>query len=200
MPRRRALIASSLAVALLLVGCGGDDDSSDNDDATTTTVEEESTTTEADTTTAPEDEETTAPEEPTETTEAAPDETTTTAAPVGEGEGDPEFCAAYAAFDAQFEDLPDETVDDIKAGAVQLRDGLADMVDIAPEELSGDMEILAQAGEDLVTVTADATTVEEAQQASGEVFLDEEFSAAAQRVDDYYRTGCPEANDDQADG
>jgi hypothetical protein len=199
MPRRRALIASSLVVALLLVGCGSDDDSSDDDDATTTTVEDETTTesTEAE----DEPEETTAPEEPTETTEApAEDETTTTAAPVGEGEGDPEFCAAYGAFDEQFSDLPDETVDDIKAGAAALRDGLAELVPLAPEGLTADMEILAQAGVDLVEVTADATTVEEAQQASGEVFLDEEFSAAAERVDEYYRTGCPEANDDQADG
>jgi hypothetical protein len=198
MPRRFAMIASSLAVAALLVGCGSDDDSSDGDDTTTTTAEEESTTTEEGSTSDPETEESTAPDDTTESTEA-PDETTTTES-VGEGPGDAEFCAAYAAFDESFDELPDETVEDIQAGADLVLDGLTAMAPVAPDELAEDMPLLVQGAEDLVAAVADATTVEEAQTAGGEIFNDPEFSAAAERVDTYFTERCPEANDDQADG
>ncbi|HMJ78142.1 MAG TPA: hypothetical protein VK507_19330 [Iamia sp.] len=194
MPRRFALIASSLALAIVLVGCGsGDDDSSDDGGDTTTTVEES--TTEA--TSEPGAEDTTAPDdstEPTETTEA-PDEPTTTAG--GSGEADEEFCAAYAAFDESSNDLPDETVEDIQAGGQVLLEGIQNVQEVAPDELAENMSTLVDAVEQLVDAMADATTVEEARDASTGIFDDEEFQAAAQRVESYFGD-CPQANDDQA--
>ncbi|HEV7722815.1 MAG TPA: hypothetical protein VGO60_16095 [Iamia sp.] len=194
MPRRIALIASSLALAVVLVGCGSsDDDSSDDGGDATTTVEESTTeaTTEAGT------EETTAPDdstEPTETTEA-PDETTTT--PGGSGEVDEEFCAAYAAFDESADELPDETVEDIQAGGQVLLDGIQSVQEVAPDELAEDLGTLVDAVEQLVAAMADATTVEEARDASTGIFDNEEFQGAASRVDSYF-DGCPQADDDQA--
>jgi len=200
MPRRLALIASSLAVTLLLVGCGGDDDSSDDGD-TTTTEEEASDTTEE--TTEPEDaaDDTTEPEDDTTTasTEAPDDETTTTAGGDGGGEGgDPEFCAAYGAFDEAADELPDETVEDIQNGADALLAGLEDVAAVAPADLAADVDVLVASVEDLVEAVAGATTVEEAETAGSALFTNEEFQSAAERVDTYFEESCPEANDDQA--
>jgi hypothetical protein len=199
MPRRFALIASSLAIAIVLVGCGSDDDPDDASDTTTTA--EESTTTADDG--EPETEESTAPEdttEPTESTETtvAPDESTTTAGGGG-GEADEEFCATYAAFDEAADELPDETVDDIKNGAQTLLEGIQAVQQVAPDELAEDLDTLVGAVQLLVDEVADATTIEEAQGAGSSVFEDEGFQAAAERVDGYF-DNCPQANDDQASG
>ena len=196
MPRRIALIATSLALLVVLAGCGSDDDSADDRDTTTTTEEEASSTTKAE----DETEETTAPEETTteatETTEA-PDESTTTVA--NSGDGNPEFCAAYEAFEASAADLPSETVEDIQAGATALRDGIGSLEPLAPEELADDMDLLLEATEDVYDAAMAATTVDEARAALSDVFSNEEFSGAAERVNTYYDEHCPQANDDQAE-
>jgi len=68
---------------------------------------------------------------------------------------------------------------------------------VAPDELADDLSTLVDAVEQLVAAMADATTVEEARSASTGIFDNEEFQAAAERVDTYF-DGCPQANDDQA--
>lgn len=200
MPRRLALIASSLAVAVLLVGCGSDDDSSDDErDTTTTEAEETTSTTETDDEDETTTESTEAPDDETTTESSAPpeDETTTTAA---DGPGDPEFCAAYEAFDQQANDLPDETYEQMQTAAQTIRDGLAGLIEVAPEDLAADVETLAAAGDDLVAAVEGTTTVEDAQTAAAEVFQEEGFMAAIERVDGYFDERCAEANDEQADG
>jgi len=201
MPRRLALIATSLALVVALAGCGSDDDSADERD-TTTTTEEGSSTTEADeTTTEPETEDPTTPEEPTteateptDTTEAPTD---TTPFEVPEGA---DFCAAYAAFDESFEQLPSDSLEDIQAGAVLLRDAIGQLAPLAPEELADEMALLVQLTEDLDSAAASATTLEEAQTTLQELFSNPEFSGAGETVDTYFGETCPQANDDQAEG
>ena len=194
MPRRIALIASSLALAIVLVGCGSSDDDQSSDDGgdATTTVDES-------TTEAGEPGETTAPDDTTEpaetTTEAPDDETTTTAG--GTGEVDEEFCAVYAAFDESADELPDETLEDIQSGGEVLLEGIQGVEEVAPDELADDMSILVDAVQQLVDAVNGATTIEEARTASTSVFDNTEFQAAADRVDSYFE-GCPQANDDQA--
>jgi hypothetical protein len=198
MPRRLALLTSSLAVVALLAGCGGDDDSADDEGSTTTTTAEESTTAAGDDAT-----EGSGPDEPTDPTEA-PDATDGSHEPEtteggGGGEADEEFCAAYAAFDESVDGLPDETVEDIQAGVEVLREGIGSVAAVAPEALAADVDVLVDAVDLLVEEAADATTVEEAQQAGSSVFEDEDFQAAAERVQDHYET-CPQADDDATEG
>jgi hypothetical protein len=199
MPRRIALIATSLALVVVLAGCGSDDDSADEKDATTTT-EEESSTTKAD---EPDTEETTAPEETTGSTEDT-EPTDTTEAPADTGpveipEG-ADFCAAYAAFDEQFEQVPSDTLEDIQAGAVLLRDAIADLAPLAPEELADEFGLLVQVTDDMAEEAADATTVEDAQAVLNDAFSNPEFSAAGEGVDTYFDGNCPQAEDEQTDG
>lgn len=197
MPRRLALLASSLAVVALLAGCGGDDDSADDDrDATTTTAE--GSTTEADVATEESD-----PDEPSDSTEApgsteGSDDPETTEGRAGD-DADEEFCAAYAAFDESANDLPDETVEDIQAGAEVLREGIDSVAAVAPDALAADVGVLVDAVDLLVEEANEATSVEEAQQAGSSVFEDQEFQDAAERVEDHYET-CPQADDGSTEG
>ncbi|HEU5153065.1 MAG TPA: hypothetical protein VFU19_21405 [Iamia sp.] len=196
MPRRIALIATSLALVVVLAACGSDDDSADERDTTTTTEEEETSTTEADdpdTEDTAEPDDTTGSTEPTDTTEAPEDPPDTIEIPEGA-----DFCAAYAAFDETADELPSDTVEDVQTGTVLLRDGIAQLAPLAPEELTEQMALLVQATEELVDAAADATTVEEAEAALGEIFSNTEFSDAAEAIDDHFDQSCEEANDEQA--
>lgn len=201
MPRRLALFVPTLALALVLVGCGSDDDSSDDERDTTTTEEAAEPSTEPseiedDATTVPD--ETTEPDE--ETTTSAPDDsTTTTTAGEGGGEGDPEFCAAYGAFDEEADDLPDETLEEFQASVEFLRTGLTGVAEVAPDELTEDLDVIVATVEQVPEAIEGATTSEEAQQAALDLFEGQEFVDAIGRVETYFDERCPEANDDQAD-
>lgn len=191
MRRRLALIASSLAVVVLLVGCGSDDDSSDGGDDT-----EETTTTEAST------EESSAPEDPSEsstesTTVADPDDTepSETSAPAGDTEA---FCAAYDSFGATADELPNDSIDDIRSGATTLKEAFEDVRAVAPAELTDAVDALADALAQLEQIAAESATVEDAQAAYTEAFGNEDAQNAAESVDAFFDTSCPQADDDQA--
>jgi hypothetical protein len=170
MRRRHALIASTLAVAVLLVGCGSDDDSSDDGgDPTTTDV---STTTEAT------DDSTDSTDDPTESTEETtvedPDDTepSDTTAPTADTEA---FCAAYDSFGSTADELPNETIEDIRA-VDTLTDALGQLAEIAEESAS----------------------VDEAQAAYAEAFGSEDAQNSAEAIDTFFNENCPQANDEQA--
>lgn len=199
MPRRIALIATSLALLVVLAGCGSDDDSADERDSATTTEEESSTTKaedEPEESTAP-DEPTTEATEPTDTTDTtAPEDETPPAFEVPEGA---DFCAAYAAFEASFQQVPSDTVEGMQTGTAILRDAIAALAPLAPEELSDHIDLLLQATEDMAAAAAEATTVEDAQAALSEGFTNPDFAAAGEALDTYFNENCEEANDEQAD-
>jgi len=199
MPRRPALIASTLAVAVLLVGCGGDDDTADDGD-TTTTAEEASTATTAEAADEPATGEptTTSGGDGTESTEPADDPTTS--APDAGAPGDPEFCAAYGALDERFEDVPNDTLEEVRASTTAIDAAIDDLVPLAPDELAEQMEVLAQAVDELVDAAATATSTEEALAALEQVFSDQAYGEAALAVDDYFEDRCPEADDEAAEG
>ncbi len=203
MPRRLALIATSLALVVALAGCGSDDDKADEKDTTTTTEEDASTTTtqaddETDASTAPDETTTESTEttEPTETTEA-PEDPGGTATTISIPEG-ADFCAAYGAFDESASNLADDTIENVQAGAEAIRDAIAQLAPLAPAELADAMALLVDATEELVDTANAATTLEEAKGALTEVFSQEQFRDAAQSVSDYFTASCAQANDDQA--
>jgi hypothetical protein len=192
MRRRLTLIVSTLAVAVLLVGCGSDDDSSDDGgDPTTTDV---STTTEGDETT----DSTDAPTESTEdTTVEDPDDTepSDTTAPAGDTEA---FCAAYDTFGSTADELPNETIEDIRAGATTLKEAFESVRAVAPAELADAVDALTEALAQLEQIANDSATIEDAQTAYTEAFGSEDAQNSAEAVDSYFDTNCPQANDDQA--
>ena len=167
MPRRPVLIVSSLAVAVVLVGCGGDGDPS----AVTGPTAEDSTTA-------------------AETTEVSDDETTTTASGSGGGEGDEEFCAAYATFEEATSDLPNETLEDLHLASGALLRFTRDVAEVAPDELTEDMDVLVDAVERYTDDLTAATTVEEGRRIAGRLF-DEDYLAPATRVGTYEDEHCP---------
>jgi hypothetical protein len=200
MRRRHALIASTLAVAMLLVGCGSDDDSSDEGGDTT----EETTTTTADETTesseATEDtatDETIDDTEPEDTSIPDPDDTQPdeSSPPSEDIEA---FCAAYDEFDATASDLPDETLEDIQAGATTLREGLEEMRSVTPDDLGATVDTLIDAFTQLEEIAAEAESVEDAQAAFADAFTEEDAQNAAEGLDTYFNESCPQANDEQA--
>lgn len=197
MPRRLALIATTVALTIVLAGCGSDDDSSDDERDTTTTAEE-STTTADDAEDPGTGDSSTTEGDTTESTEA-PDDTTTTTSSVEPGEGDADFCVAYQAFNEQFEDLPSDSAEAIKDGIEQLAGALTDLVPVAPDELTADLELLADGATGVQDELDGATTAEEAQQIVIGAFSGDEFNTAAERVDGYFEQGCPQAEEPQAE-
>lgn len=198
MRRRHALIASTLAVAVLLVGCGDDDDSSDEGGDTT----EETTTTAADDATestedAEATDETIGDSEPEDTSIPDPDDTQPdeSTPPTEDIEA---FCTAYNAFEATADELPDETIEDIRSGATTLRGELEGVREVAPAELTDAVDTLLDALTQLEQIAAEAQTVEEAQESYAEAFGEEDAQNAAEGVDAYFNENCPQADDEQA--
>lgn len=193
MSRRLALIASSLAVAALLVGCGSDDDSSDDGgDTSTTEASEEETTASADDTTT----ESSAATDGTETSEATDGTETTITASAEEVEA---FCAAYDSFDQAAYELPQETIEDIRSGATILRESLEEVSDASPEELVDDVDLLVEALVQLEEIAEASDTIEEAETDYAEAYGEKDYQSAADAIDSFFGTNCPQAEDDQAE-
>lgn len=178
---RRPLIAATCVALLLFAGCGGSDDEAS--DSTTTAVAgseapaggEGSDTTEANTTVAPD----TAP--------------TPTDAPDDEG-GEPnddaaEFCATFDDINSFFETAPNETLEDVRTGAVEFSALLATAAEQAPEELKDDIQEVADYFIAIEEATADATTLEEYQEL-GEAVSPGNSQAAGNAVDAYAQENC----------
>jgi hypothetical protein len=124
----------------------------------------------------------------------------TTAAPDGAAssdDGDAEFCAAYDTFQRSFEDLPNDTVEGLRAGVDALVEGSTALREVVPDELTEDADLMVQGANELAEAIADAETVEEAQAAAAEVFEDERYDTEND-VDLYFNESCPQANDEQA--
>ncbi len=166
--RLSPLIASAAVLILLLAGCGGDDDSAEVSATETTGSADGSTTTEA--------------PESSQTTEA-PDTTAS-----GGGDVD-EFCSAYNDFDAFVDDIPDDTIEQVRDGTAMLVDALDELVDLAPEEIRSDVESVRDGAGQLQEVVDDADTLDEAEQDFDEIDSTE-ANAAGEAVNTYAEENC----------
>lgn len=108
-----------------------------------------------------------------------------------DGGGDVDaFCTAYAGLGSLIEELPDETIEDVKDGAAQIVDGAQDLADAAPEEIADDAQIQLEAFEALKDVVDDSDSIEEAEEAASGIVDGDEASAAGERVQTYADTNC----------
>ncbi|CAN5741862.1 hypothetical protein BH24ACT4_BH24ACT4_04840 [soil metagenome] len=108
-----------------------------------------------------------------------------------EGEGDLDaFCTAYDELGDELDSLPNDTLEDIQAGARVGVESAEELAELAPAEVKDDAETQVEGFKQLQELADSADSLEDAQAASGEID-DTEFSAASDRLKDFNDEQCP---------
>lgn len=116
--------------------------------------------------------------------------------PVSEGAAGPgsehrAFCERYGVLDRLFDELPDGSLEELRASLRTLAVESAVVAEDAPDEVADDAQAMAAYFSEWEGAAAAATTQEQAADASTEVASAAEFQEAGQRLHAWVEENCP---------